>query len=193
MHGHGAFSRAPNMWNATPNNIAEHPERLWDWSYPQFLAGRRIPPSKPEVYIQLHLNNRIAVNSEEAAPYLIAGWSGVEQHFRWSDGDLARIGFHVESTDPLLFKIRLAPFVVKGEHEKQRVTVLLNENELISMVLWEPIQQEMQWVLPAALLRQDNIIDFILKNAESPANLKLSADQRQLGVAAEWFEIEGIK
>lgn len=26
-------------WNTTPNNIDEHPERLWDWSDPPFLRG----------------------------------------------------------------------------------------------------------------------------------------------------------
>lgn len=35
----GATSHATWLWNVRPLGIDEHPERLWDWSQPQFLAG----------------------------------------------------------------------------------------------------------------------------------------------------------
>jgi hypothetical protein len=40
MNAPGALSESANMWNATPN-IDTHPERLWDWRHPQFLAWTR--------------------------------------------------------------------------------------------------------------------------------------------------------
>jgi hypothetical protein len=43
----GATSHATWLWNSKPIGIDEHPERLWDWSQPQFLAG--ILPGPPPV------------------------------------------------------------------------------------------------------------------------------------------------
>jgi hypothetical protein len=38
MNGIGANSRRAAGWNAEPVNIDAHPERIWDWRHPQFLA-----------------------------------------------------------------------------------------------------------------------------------------------------------
>lgn len=35
----GAVDKSVYLWNGVPNNIDLHPERLWDWSDPQFLRG----------------------------------------------------------------------------------------------------------------------------------------------------------
>ncbi|HWT02204.1 MAG TPA: hypothetical protein VN256_18275 [Pyrinomonadaceae bacterium] len=35
----GATSHATWLWNQRPVEIDQHPERLWDWSQPQFMAG----------------------------------------------------------------------------------------------------------------------------------------------------------
>jgi hypothetical protein len=35
----GATSHATWLWNMRPAEIDQHPERLWDWRQPQFLAG----------------------------------------------------------------------------------------------------------------------------------------------------------
>lgn len=37
IHARGAMSESTARWNL---NLHEHPERLWDWKHPQFLAGR---------------------------------------------------------------------------------------------------------------------------------------------------------
>jgi hypothetical protein len=44
----GAASHATWLWNMRPLEIDQHPERLWDWSQPQFLAGMlpTPPPAK---------------------------------------------------------------------------------------------------------------------------------------------------
>jgi hypothetical protein len=38
INGRGATSEATAMWNVRPASVDEHPERLWDWRDPQFLA-----------------------------------------------------------------------------------------------------------------------------------------------------------
>jgi hypothetical protein len=50
----GAASHATWLWNMRPLEIDQHPERLWDWSQPQFLAGilptpqaKETPPAVP--------------------------------------------------------------------------------------------------------------------------------------------------
>ncbi|HJU56815.1 MAG TPA: hypothetical protein VJ715_19680 [Pyrinomonadaceae bacterium] len=35
----GATSHATWLWNQRPAEVDQHPERLWDWRQPQFLAG----------------------------------------------------------------------------------------------------------------------------------------------------------
>jgi len=38
INGRGATSEATQMWNVRPASVDEHPDRLWDWRDPQFLA-----------------------------------------------------------------------------------------------------------------------------------------------------------
>lgn len=47
----GAFSRETYIWNWHPVDIDTHPERLWSWEYPPFMAGIIKPPllEKPSV------------------------------------------------------------------------------------------------------------------------------------------------
>jgi hypothetical protein len=41
INARGAMSGATALWNQKPVNVDEHPERVWDWKHPQFLATRR--------------------------------------------------------------------------------------------------------------------------------------------------------
>lgn len=47
IHTRGAASHATWLWNMRPMEIDQHPERLWDWRQPQFLAGI-LPTPQPE-------------------------------------------------------------------------------------------------------------------------------------------------
>jgi hypothetical protein len=42
----GATSHATWLWNMRPLEIDQHPERLWDWRQPQFLAGMIPTPTQ---------------------------------------------------------------------------------------------------------------------------------------------------
>jgi hypothetical protein len=37
IHAKGAFIQRAYGWNVTPQNVDDHPERVWDWSDPAFL------------------------------------------------------------------------------------------------------------------------------------------------------------
>jgi hypothetical protein len=41
INARGAMNVATAAWNQKPVNVDEHPERVWDWKHPQFLATRR--------------------------------------------------------------------------------------------------------------------------------------------------------
>jgi hypothetical protein len=41
INARGAMNGATALWNVIPVNVDEHPERVWDWKHPQFLATRR--------------------------------------------------------------------------------------------------------------------------------------------------------
>lgn len=41
INARGAMNGATALWNQIPANVDEHPERVWDWKHPQFLATRR--------------------------------------------------------------------------------------------------------------------------------------------------------
>jgi hypothetical protein len=43
LNGRGAMAQATWWWNVRPANVDEHPERIWDWRDPQFLAREREP------------------------------------------------------------------------------------------------------------------------------------------------------
>ena len=45
FHGAGATVRETAWWNAVPRDVDRHPERLWDWRDPQFLAWSRPRPA----------------------------------------------------------------------------------------------------------------------------------------------------
>ena len=45
INGAGALSEETRYWNDRPVNVDDRPERVWDWSDPQFLAW--LTPSLP--------------------------------------------------------------------------------------------------------------------------------------------------
>jgi len=62
MNALGALSRPTFDWNASPN-IDEHPDRLWDWRHPQFLAW--YPPWQEGHRAYLEQRREAAINMEQ--------------------------------------------------------------------------------------------------------------------------------
>ncbi len=183
----GATSRAAASWNVSPQNIDEHPERLWDWRQPQFLAGYlAIPP--PREFPPLGIS-RIAFSSSESAKYLWEGWSVPEPDARWSDGHRAVVVFALGPVRTTVLRIDMMPFLVPGRLDEQRVGVTLNGHRLPSLTLREPGYQVRSIKLPGELLRENNVLSFEIPGATSPQSLGAGADERHLGIKVRWIEM----
>ena len=74
INGRGACSFSTVRWNGSPTNVDEAPWRVWDWTYPQFLAGLVRPP-RPAVLPRLEVGRRVTFGGGGAAPFQPAGWS----------------------------------------------------------------------------------------------------------------------
>jgi hypothetical protein len=162
------------------------PQRVWDWLRPQFLAGPQtnVPSSFP--FIQ----GRVDVSQPAADGHLWRGWSGLEDTFRWTDGNEAAITFALEEIENVRLRFMLSPFLVPEKLTQQRVNLRLNGHALAAFALREHGLREFQFDLPREMLRRENVLTFELPDAASPAAYGLSNDARQLAVAAYWIEIE---
>jgi len=184
----GALSADTLEWNSKPLNIDQHPERLWSWRYPQFLAGLIHPPLPTSVPI-LPYEARIDFGSEQAEQYLWFGWSGGEQTFRWTDGKEAAIIFSLKDPKPIVLRINMGAFLRAGRLESQTLLVNLNGKRIASTEIIDSQARVYSFALPEGILRQKNILTFELPDAESPESLNGETDRRELGLSVEWLQL----
>lgn len=187
INGRGALSIDTWKWNEEPKDIVLVQKKLWDWRQPQFLAGLIRPPLDHE-YPLIENDTRIDFTGTDAEKYLWYGWSGAEPQLRWTEADEAALVFGLDQTYDLTLRAKLTPFVSRGVHERQRLTITLNGQRVETLVLNEARPYELSLALPKNLLRRENVLLFELPDAASPESLRLSIDQRPLGVAVEWME-----
>ncbi|HEY0407504.1 MAG TPA: hypothetical protein VGC89_17350 [Pyrinomonadaceae bacterium] len=187
INGRGAMSHATWLWNSRPIGVDEHPERLWDWRQPQFLAGwmpqplpRRFPPA----------SGYIDFSTTDADEYLWHGWSGREESFRWTDGKEASLVFGLDEVNDTLLDMKLGPFLPKGKLSEQRVHVIVNGQRVETLTLKEEGANEYKLLLPKSILSEKNLLVFGLPDANSPRALGLSDDPRLLGVALYWIQLQ---
>jgi hypothetical protein len=188
INGRGAMSHATWLWNSRPIGVDEHPERLWDWRQPQFMAGwmpqplpRRFPPA----------NGYIDFSTTDADQYLWYGWSGREESFRWTDGHEAALVFGLDSITDILLDMKLGPFLPKGKMNEQRVIVSLNGQQIETLTLKEEGADDHKLLLPKNLLRDKNLLVFGLPDANSPRNFGINDDDpRQLGIGIYWILLQ---
>jgi hypothetical protein len=189
INARGALSPATSIWNSLPENVDLKPERIWDWRQPQFLAGLIPPPFPPNVPV-LEKNTSIDFTTRDADKYLWYGWSIAEPEGRWTSATHATMIFSLNEIRPLTLKIRMAPFLVRGKLDEQRVTVKLNEQTLATLPLSNFELADYSLSLPADRLRAKNVLDFQVLGAATPASLDVSQDQRQLGIRVAYVEVE---
>ncbi|HEV7860907.1 MAG TPA: hypothetical protein VGO91_19975 [Pyrinomonadaceae bacterium] len=187
INARGALSINTWKWNETPKDVVLVQKKLWDWRQPQFLAGLIRPPLD-RAYPLIETDTRIDFTKPEADKYLWYGWSGAEPRLRWSEADEAALVFALNRIDDVSLRIRLSPFAPRGVHEQQRFNVDLNGQRVHTSVLNEERPYDISLTLPKNLLRRENVLTFGLPDAASPESLKISIDQRPLGVAVEWME-----
>src|SRR5258707_1718986 len=102
----GATERATWFWNVKPLPIDEHPERLWDWRQPQFLA-KFLPYPPPQVFPDLSAA-RVDFSRPEGEKYLWYGWTEAEAGSLWADNDAALV-FSLEHPEPQVVNARHSP------------------------------------------------------------------------------------
>jgi hypothetical protein len=181
IHYRGASEGATSAWNSLPENVDTHPERVWDWRQPQFLAGLIYPAFPPNVPL-LTENTVIDFTREDANKYLWYGWSIAEPESRWTDSTHATLIFSLNDIKPLALTIRMAAFIVPSRLEKQQLIIKLNEKTLTTLQLNNRELADFTVTLPQQLLHTRNIVSFITPDAAKPASLNINPDQRDLGI-----------
>jgi hypothetical protein len=181
----GATSHATWLWNIRPRGVDEHPERLWDWRQPQFLAGY-LPYPRPQTFPVVD-STRIDFTATDANKYFWYGWNEGAPDARWAEKKAALV-FAVAELRPGLVRVFMMPYLVPGKLESQRVRLLLNDHELLSTTLTEPAGQSFGVQLPPEVLQEENTIVFELPDAEAPLNLGSGSDPRPRGIRIIWME-----
>lgn len=188
IHERGATAPATSIWNMLPENVDAHPERIWDWRQPQFLAGLVLPPFPPNVPL-LSEGTPIDFTSKDADKYLWYGWSIPETESRWTNGSHATIIFSLSDVRPLTLKLRMAPLLVPGKIDEQRIKIRLNGTTLTTLSMRDAQLTNFSIILPATLTRRQNVIEFDIPGAAVPASLGQGEDQRQLGIRITTIEL----
>jgi hypothetical protein len=182
----GATEHATWLWNQKPLSVDEHPERLWDWRQPQFLASL-LPVPPPRVFPAAE--GRVDFGSPEAERFMWYGWSRREEGLRWADEKEAALVFASDRSDDITLRMRLGANVVAGRHE-QRVSINLNGQPLQTISIREEGAREYAQLLPKGMLRERNVLTFGLPDAASPKSLGQGDDTRPLSIAVYWIEFQ---
>ncbi len=144
---------------------------------------------QPSSYPSLTLGERVDALSVTSEPFLWYGWSTLEPGFRWSNGGQAAIRFSLSRIQNMTFDFAFQPFLAPGQVDAQHVQIKLND-QLIATIEENDGNAHVYHVrLPPEVLRQNNVLTFLLPDAESPARLNLSEDSRLLGINLHWFEL----
>ncbi|OLE54120.1 MAG: hypothetical protein AUG51_09815 [Acidobacteria bacterium 13_1_20CM_3_53_8] len=189
INARGALAWDTWRWNGWPVSVDFDPARVWDWRYPQFLAGLIHPPL-PQKFPAVEVDSRIDFTRKSADPFLWYGWSHEEGEYRWSDGREAALIFGLNRTSDLTLKIRTGAFLAQGKLFQQRVLFFLNGQKVGTLWLRNEAASENTIALPGNLLKQNNILVLKLPDADAPDQIEDSPEQRQLALRVEWIQIE---
>jgi hypothetical protein len=128
-------------------------------------------------------------SSNEAAPYKVAGWSGLERKFTWTEGKAAVLALPV-SADAGAMKLRLSAsaFIHPPELTSQPVEVYANGEKIAD---WNIAGTEDNFAtIPKEIATKATTltVQFRTPQAASPAQFSPTADQRVLGLCC--YELE---
>jgi len=188
INGRGAISRATWLWNIQPRFVDQHPERLWDWHEPQFLAGL-VNPSLP-VELPVIGSQTVYFARPEAQDFLWYGWSTPETEFRWTDGNQATVIFALDHISDLELTMKFGAFLVPAKHPQQRVRMKINGHPMQPVTITEADGQEYTLHIARELLSERNVLTFDLPDAIEPNRLRKDRDVRRLGIAMYWMNFQ---
>jgi len=185
IHARGALDFRTWYWNQFPASVTKHPERVWDWRYPQFLAGW-IPIPIPESLPPLRLGEPLAAGTQDSLRYLWNGWTmWPGGTFQWSEGKDAQIIFALDADDAARatkLTLEFFPYLVAGKLDAQDIVATWNGTMLGNRLVNTPGIQLYEWNLPAGVAAERNEVRLSLPNATSPAELAESDDTRQIAI-----------
>jgi len=183
-----AYSQKTIEWNGIPDNIDSNPARLWDWKKPQFLAGIQQSPITISFPIIKNDKTIILLNSIAADAFLIDGWSYAESRSRWTEAKTARIGFGLETIQPISISLEFEPFI-ELDKNTQSIVFYINGERLEEYSFKSPGLEKITLEISDEYLKNQNIITIEIPEATSPASLGISEDKRLLGMAVYQIEI----
>jgi hypothetical protein len=140
------------------------------------------------------IGDRIAIGGEDDARWMGLGWSWPEGSFRWSDGPISTVTFHVPNQEPTnepLF-LTLEMFgSVSPRRPQFQARIVLNDVPLGSVTFTngDPIQAT--FAIPSGALQRRGTaeIRILPSDTRSPLELGVAQDPRQLAVGLRSFRL----
>ncbi len=181
----GATAHATWLWNVRPKEIDSHPERLWDWRQPQFLAGYLAYPQPAE--FPAVMNARIECGKPEAEKLFWYGLLQDEKGGCWTESATA-IVFASAPDQNVVVRIHLSPFLAPGKISAQHLKIALNERPLTELTISDPAPQDYAISLPRKLLKERNVLKLEMPDAQSPQKAGTGSDPRPRALNIQWLE-----
>ena len=132
-------------------------------------------------------------NGGDSERFRTSGWSKTEDQQTWTEGNSAVLNFSgLPPSQPLKLRITLLPFTKEPELPAQPIEVYANGKKVAD---WQVAnKQEYTASIPADAVSDTGALtlEFRIPKAASPQSLGISADSRQLGVAAFDLVIEKV-
>ena len=164
INARGAISTATRMWNRHPETVDRQPGRIWDWRYPQILAGWVHPPL-PDSPPVLNAGQPVAFGKNQGRRYQLEGWNGSEDEWCWSAGQHAALVFAVPGSAPGTLRVRFASYVHPPEVPRQRVKITLNGQTVGEFNPEDAVMRDYRLAPPAGAWRERNVLAFDLPDS----------------------------
>jgi hypothetical protein len=169
IHARGAFVQATWAWNDRPGP-EQFQRALWDWRDMQMLAGwTSLAP--PLEFPALPLGERFDAGAPEVYPHLMQGWGNPWFGTRWTVAKKVGLAFGLDEIRDMELQLTVRPFLAGGRIAEQRVRVFLNGTLIADTALDEPLEHDLRLPLSSEILQPENILEFHLPNARTPASL----------------------
>lgn len=189
VNGRGATSVSARIWSRFPATIDQQPWRVWDWRYPQVLAGLISPPL-PDPLPVLTVGERLGFGREQGRRFQHEGWVESEEKWCWSSDHRATLVFAADGPTPHFVRMRFAPYVFKDKLTRQRVVIRLNGQPVADLIATGAEGKDYQFPLSAGAWQPKNRLTFDLPDATMPITLDDGRDQRLLGIELHWLEFD---
>ncbi len=169
-------------WNLMPIDIGTDPlGAVWNWRYPQFLAGT-IGWPEPDVLPEWLLDEAVQFGAPgDEKKYLLERWGGADPGQRWAYGPRARMAFSLRQPQALDWTIVAAPYC---PHETcdQIYRLTWNGTMLETFHVNSPGGVQHRVTVPANVVAKDNIVAIEVLNPLVPHDINGAEDFRPLGL-----------